>query len=586
MPSDKPTSGQGRSAAAVHALAVLAFGTCVGLAIWADATNALAHELRAGAIMAASACAVLWLWSALIALRCVWHAEPLRWPVTVLLLWLLEVLAARWRQSALLRYVDVDWLPVVRYVPQIVLLLVLVGLVAASWHRARLDTSAKRRPSAFASILPILLIAAAIEAMFLLAPTEPILVMNVDAICESAPARCRPPSPALLQRLDETKVTHNWVNVPLATVLRQLSDEAHTDVILDARDEHKPWLNFVPNSEMLKIPINLRVTDMKIGLTLLWVAKLANLEPTARGNVIIVSSRTSHLELTQEIVDLPVREGEAPWTLDETQRFCARGKESNFLPWCNSVTAVAGPGRLSIRCRASAISERKQFLRTPHAVPELAKAAIALETPISFSYVEPPANHSAGYQMYEKAALSAVKSKSRIFASFIPEANLPQPTDSVNSAPNVKHVRDCLIRDTLLEVRRRLEASGDKKWAITFDTRCPVVSFIRHDEFTDSYLDAIAEPAILDLYPAVRAGVPIEQLVAKLKTLIDESQAGFENPELIRNYWLARLDPWTAQRANALVQDAVKLGKLPDQLPPAPWFFATFPKRKPSEPRP
>ena len=581
MQTQRFPSRFGRTALMVHGLALLAAGTCAGLLVWAKHSGN-DYDMRIGAVVAGTACLVCWLWSATLAVRALWQGEVLGWAAAVLLLWTAELLTARCNQWAYLPHVDVDWLILVRDLPTWLYLAVLTGVFLASWRRLRAATPQPARPwrARSASLAWRVLLLCAAAALYVAAPQPRFFIMDISRLRREAPASFRPSDPGLVKKMAAQRIRFEFVDTPVNEGLAWLSRRTGVTIVLDERVGANGWPT-----------VNLHVTDSSTDLALQWVLKVADLEYLVRGDVVIVSRADYRLNLQEKVIRLPVRDGEPPWTLQETSELCAVSEAWELSPWfraqsCNGWVKVQAPGELSV-CTIyddmlsleAWLKSRSHLLPSNYSLPDEVEAI--LDWKIAFQFAEPPINTTTGVPLFDDAAIASIWTATLIEVRRV--GDFEPRGDELDGPPHVRTVQGVSIREVLLGLHRSAEERDKQPWAIIVTLRRPrpIVTLIQHDRFRDIELQHDVLPFLLDLSPALKAGVDRAALRARLGELLDDAGIGMPRQAFkIRDYWIARADPWTAQRAVKLVEEAAKTGKVPP-LPPAPWFFATFPQNRP-----
>jgi hypothetical protein len=133
---------------------------------------------------------------------------------------------------------------------------------------------------------------------------------DLDKAVAEAPALYQEPSPEVMEKLNK-KIAFEFADKPLQEALAYISKEAGVAICLD------------PQAEKNAVPIFLRVENMSCDKALQWVCKLTETGFAIRNGAVVVTSqdRAQKLNLRAFNIDLPVREGEAPWTLAETEAF-------------------------------------------------------------------------------------------------------------------------------------------------------------------------------------------------------------------------------------------------------------------------
>lgn len=384
------------------------------------------------------------------------------------------------------------------------------------------------------------------------------------------------PNPEIIAVLKNRKITFEFVDLPLNQALAQIADHSGVRIVMDP---------LIPASDGMS-SVNLRVTDMDCDLAMRWILRLANLEYVALGRTLVVMSPTvANTFYRPEPRDytLSVDAADKPWTLDETSAFAAlvntwaidAGHVAKFPgefyglqtrpedpPPCTVLSAGkihmadVGSDAEADGCKAL-IDDFTQS--APRAVlPRTMQATLQqLDTPLTLT---PPAKRITVVDAV------ALLNKSTHLSLIVDPGLVKQGLTGV-LAPEGWPGKAATAKDALIALcsATKMNLTFDQDWVAVGKSPDPM---------------QIAHPTLLDLRPALKAGVNAQQLTAALAEI---ASSGFGiAPVVIRGRWVAATDPVIARRAMTVVDEAAKSGKI--TIPPLPWYCELA--RHASEPSP
>jgi hypothetical protein len=381
------------------------------------------------------------------------------------------------------------------------------------------------------------------------------ILENLETAIDQSPACYLPPDPLVKERLSRQTINFEWTDAPLRDVLAVLARRTETQIVFDPNLE---------NDSAAEIAISLHVKDMTAEQAMNWVMRMSDLTWVIRAKAVIVTSnvRAGKLNLQLRHVDLPLAPGDSAWTQEETEALAELCKEwpvlhadtadDIYTPATPELAQAERPGRIRLHAAAGHFEALETFLKSvgkePPAPPSDPIWVDALEKKLDEKF-------SCDAQNTPLADVLDMAGK-RLEASL---QLSPRSEAGVSVSFDLKNVAG---RDFVLELCRRAEFSAlPSKGALCF---------CRRDQLCLS-----AAPRIIDARPALKAGVEAAALKAKLDALLGEVHQSAAS-HLVHGRWLAIADPWTAQRAAKLIEQAVQQKRLPEAAPDAPWFFATF----------
>ena len=380
---------------------------------------------------------------------------------------------------------------------------------------------------------------------------------GLEIAIDQAPAFYIPPDPEVKKHLSEQTITFEWADSPLRDVLAVISRRTDVQIVFDPQ---------MDGESSADAPITLRIQDMKADLALDWVMRLAELKFLIRGKVAIVTTtaREARLNLQQRHVDLTLAPGDAAWTKEETEELAELCKSWPLpAPATSEEESARGPdwvhaerpGHLLLCAMPEHFDALEGFLKSVGQEPPATPA-----TPLWFDAIEKKLDEKVSFDS-ENAPLADLldMASRRIEASL--QLNPRSEADAESQAISV-NLQNVPGRMFILDFCRRAELCA----VPTKGSLC----FCKRDQ-----LSVAAEPCILDVRSALKAGVDPALLKTRLDALLADVHQ-ITPTHLLHGRWLALADPWTAQRAAKLIAQAAQQKKLPEAAPQSPWFFATF----------
>ena len=359
---------------------------------------------------------------------------------------------------------------------------------------------------------------------------------NLDAAAAEAPAHYIAPDRAVEEKLKTTKVTFEFVNVKLEDALEFLHRRTHVLIWADPSQQ-----------EQL---VNLRVTDLSADLAFAWVARLCNLETIVRGKVLIVidAKKAGQLHLQRKRIVLPVPAGYSAWSEAQTYVLVRMLEKAALEP-----TTVAA-GRFTLETCDTAIRN------VEHALAGLSSAERASPPRFMSEFQALNASMSKPAPAFQKGgSLETFLQQLEFPCAIDPAVAMTVPSDA--SAKNMSGFTlvDYLCAD--LDLAPEIRVNG----AVASVQLSPAISV---GPYT-------ACGCLLDLRPAFDAGITERQVLEAVQQIVKDSNAYANGAEILgvaNGFLFASLDPWTARRAAAFVQDCAAAKKL-DGLPPLPMFL-------------
>jgi len=380
---------------------------------------------------------------------------------------------------------------------------------------------------------------------------------GLEIAIDQAPAYYIAPDREVTKRLSEQTITFEWTDAPLRDVLAVISRRTDVQIVFDPQ---------MDGESSADAPITLRIQDMKANLALDWVMRLAELKFLIRGKVAIVTTtaRGARLNLQQRRVELSLAPGDAAWTKEETEELAELCKSWPLpAPVTSEEENARGPdwvqaerpGHLLLCAMPEHFDALEGFLKSVGQEPPAPPA-----TPLWFDAIEKRLDEKVSFDS-ENAPLADVldMANRRIEASL--QLNPKSEADAESQAISI-NLQNVPGRTFILEFCRRAELCA----VPTNGSLC----FCKRDQ-----LSLAAEPCILDVRSALKAGIDPAALKTRLDALLADVHQTTPT-HLLHGRWLAMVDPWTAQRAAKWIAQVAQQKKLPEAAPEAPWFFATY----------
>ncbi|MCW8132523.1 MAG: hypothetical protein KIS92_19400 [Planctomycetota bacterium] len=303
-------------------------------------------------------------------------------------------------------------------------------------------------------------------------------------------------------------------------------------------------------------PISLRVTDMPADLALDWICKLAEARYEVHGGEARVLKGGADRGPS---VAFPAPAGEVAWTDAEKRRV---GRLLDRLPGASLEPLCIGEALADGGLPANSPGEVRRLLRRlalprGQIVPgEPTPALDALDAQLA-TKIDPTD--------MEKVRLDVLVSN----LHFKTQARLGlDPNLAAQGMPLVSgSFPGGTAREALAWICRvqgyacveRVSEDGGHVYVLCTPDRAATVS----------------SACVVDLRPALDAGVPQQDLEDGLERLLTEGRLPAPLHSVVRGRWVGRMDPWTERRAFAWVAACADAKKIA-ALPPAPWFFPTF----------
>lgn len=305
------------------------------------------------------------------------------------------------------------------------------------------------------------------------------------------------------------------------------------------------------------------VTNMRMILSIEWIAKLADVQVIPRGEAVILArgDRAKALQMKEVVYDLPSAKGEAPWTDAEAAWLCAvlasrTPLTGRLMPW--------NMGPLLLESCARTKDGRLRVVAEPEAHKELERVLAEFAHP---PYQEPPVTP----EWLEKMERSLDKhieledvSGMRAFGAVQQAMNFPIAIEGeLQFSDDIITTKGCM--------RNALMLAADTAKAVLLPENGKL---IRSQARCFGGLPATRR--IFDVRPVLAAGVKPTELAVAIKALFAPlHEDPTAEPFPLRGRFIAAVDPWTEQRVHAVLKAAAETGKIPP-LPPEPWFFQTL----------
>jgi hypothetical protein len=373
------------------------------------------------------------------------------------------------------------------------------------------------------------------------------LNQGIDAAITESPDHYLPPTAQMLRKL-KRPVSMQFVDRSLADCAADIERFCGVPVLIDPR--------ISTNGS-----INLRVSAMASDLTLDWIARLASLEVVYRGDCALLTTGETAIKLRtrRRIFALHASAGESPWTNTEAaalrsllQTFPLRFETSpddGMYRRLDLLQVQSSAENLTADIQDEHIAEVEGIIKWFDHPP-------ALSTSMNPARIQAEANLDCKIRLNDSALMDAIAAITKATGVNI----FVDPKLAAQDGLIDRITFDGTAREALLAL-----AAQAKLCVTDRGTHFFISSHVDDMNFT---------PYIVDLRPALAAGVQKQELLITLNTIASEARSEIL-PVEVRGRYFVMMDAWTRVRLATVIDAAVKTGKVP-AAPPAPWFHATF----------
>ena len=363
---------------------------------------------------------------------------------------------------------------------------------------------------------------------------------DLKRAAELGPAAYLPADRALEKALSQTSVTFSFVDTSLDGVVDFFRDEAHVPLLLDPVLAAQGPAN-----------LNLRVCAMSADLALEWVARLHDAEIVKRGKYVVITtkSRAEQLCMKEETIRLADRGDSPGWTLQQTTALTDALKT-----WTGITTGNVKAGQFEIQARDARIEQIKDFVMEQDVAVGEAKPGGAVRF----------IGDTQGLYLALKRQTDFVYDKGErlgIFGAGIENVAVGAKLDALAK-------ESCALSNIdYFTVAEHLAEAFELSPTIGQDDRIALVA--------PQEIRLPVRGAIVDLRPALKAGVAEQALRTQIEAIVSQSKTYATDAEM-RGWGPGRafvsLDFWTALRIEAFIRDMSRTGKI-TELPALPPFL-------------
>jgi hypothetical protein len=387
------------------------------------------------------------------------------------------------------------------------------------------------------------------------------IVAGLDDAIKDAPRKFIPPDRQIAERLENTRVTFDFVDTELKSAIDLMIEKTGLVMVLDPACKED-----CPN-------MNLHVNQMSARLALDWIGKLADLEVVVRGKAIILTKRdrAEKLRLQERTHTLPVFPGEAAWTAEETTALANLlvewplvRDESNQAYW-----HAVRPERCAMS-KAGEISVDGQ--ETQHERVD--------------KFIHLLADASSKPEGLPDAIVATEKSLDEKLKEEIPELSL---ADAVLKLGQLTHIN--VILDPKVQAKGEDQKSIKLTKSKGIEAREVVLELCEkaslcasvHDEglFLGEFPNTPSRPRVLEISAVLKAGISGDAIQSLLDNLQSQNRyylTSFSSTpkmgQVLRSRLFMAMDDSAYHCMVEMLEEAGKTGQLPPLK--APWFYKTF----------